>query len=69
MRQFLQYERTHHFLPRLGIILPCTRAILCQGEALYEKRFIVYLYQYQSYFTKLRLLSDAFLSIHKGFSS
>lgn len=57
------------FLASLGIILPCTRAILCQGEALYEKRFIVYLYQYKSYFTKLRLLLDAFLSIHKGFSS
>ena len=38
IRQFLQYERTHRFLPRLGIILPCTRAISCQGEVKYEKR-------------------------------
>ena len=27
IRQFLQYKRTPHFLPRLGILLPCTRAI------------------------------------------
>ena len=27
MHQFHQYERTLRFLPRLGILLPCTRAI------------------------------------------
>ena len=61
MRQFLQYERTHRFLPRLGILLPCTRAISCQGEALWDKRLKSNRYEAYLTFTSILVLAASAL--------